>query len=137
VRVPAEAANGKAKITLSFANWKDGNVAPTTVEVPIVDAKTDKREWWNGRRRRTAQWAPKSGDVATIDRGHAWIRFSAEGRGSANQSLQMERGKLGCEVGKNPNHGLQRTLGALRHPRVNGTLAPNAAELLRSRTEAG
>jgi hypothetical protein len=42
VRVPAEAANGKAKITLSFADWKEGNVAPTTLEVPIVDAKAEK-----------------------------------------------------------------------------------------------
>jgi hypothetical protein len=44
VRVPAEAANGKARITLSFPDWKEGNVAPTTVEVPIVDARTDKRK---------------------------------------------------------------------------------------------
>jgi len=45
VRVPVEAANAKAKITLSFADWKEGNVAPTTLEVPIVDAKanTDKK----------------------------------------------------------------------------------------------
>jgi hypothetical protein len=40
--VPAEAANGKAKITLSFANWKEGNVASTTLEVPIVDTKAQK-----------------------------------------------------------------------------------------------
>jgi hypothetical protein len=45
VRVPAEAANGKAKITLSFADWKEGNVASATLEVPIVDAipKTGKK----------------------------------------------------------------------------------------------
>jgi hypothetical protein len=43
VRVPAEAANGKATITLSFADWKEGNVAPTTVEVPIKDATSGKR----------------------------------------------------------------------------------------------
>jgi hypothetical protein len=42
VRVPAEAANGKAKITLSFADWTAGNVAPTTLEAPIVDANAEK-----------------------------------------------------------------------------------------------
>jgi hypothetical protein len=42
--VPTEAANGKAKITLSFADWTQGNVAPTTVEVPIVDAQTEKKK---------------------------------------------------------------------------------------------
>jgi hypothetical protein len=39
VRVPSEAGNGKAKITLTFPDWKESKVAPATFEVPIVDAK--------------------------------------------------------------------------------------------------
>jgi hypothetical protein len=35
VRVPAEAGNGKAKITLSFADWKEGKLTPMQVEVPV------------------------------------------------------------------------------------------------------
>jgi hypothetical protein len=38
VRVPEEAGLGTAKVVLSFAAWKEGNVAPGTVEVPIVAA---------------------------------------------------------------------------------------------------
>jgi hypothetical protein len=38
VRVPAEAAKGKAKVTVSFATWKAGEVAPATFEVPIEEA---------------------------------------------------------------------------------------------------
>jgi hypothetical protein len=37
VRVPDEAGKGKAKVTLSFANWKEGYVTPATFEVPIVE----------------------------------------------------------------------------------------------------
>jgi len=35
VRVPDEAAGGKAQVTLSFLDWKKGNVAAATDEVPI------------------------------------------------------------------------------------------------------
>jgi len=42
VRVPDEAGNGKAKVTLSFADWKEGHVAPATFEVPIVPADAKK-----------------------------------------------------------------------------------------------
>jgi hypothetical protein len=28
---------GKAKVTLSFADWAEGQVAPATFEVPIAD----------------------------------------------------------------------------------------------------
>ena len=38
MRVPSEAGNGKAKITLSFPDWRESKVAPATFEVPIVDA---------------------------------------------------------------------------------------------------
>jgi hypothetical protein len=37
VQVPKEAGQGKAKITLSYPAWTDGQVVPATVEVPIVD----------------------------------------------------------------------------------------------------
>jgi hypothetical protein len=42
VRVPDEAGSGKAKVTLSFADWKEGKVAPATFEVPIVEAGAKK-----------------------------------------------------------------------------------------------
>jgi len=39
VRVPANAATGKAKVTLSFPAWKekDRPVAPATLEIPVID----------------------------------------------------------------------------------------------------
>ena len=37
VTVPAEAGTGKAKVRLSFADWKDGRVAPTTGEVAVTN----------------------------------------------------------------------------------------------------
>lgn len=37
MRVPDEAGAGKAKVTLSFADWKGGKVSPATFEVAIVD----------------------------------------------------------------------------------------------------
>lgn len=41
VRVPDGAANGMAKITLSFPDWRDRQVVPATIEVPIVDKPRD------------------------------------------------------------------------------------------------
>jgi hypothetical protein len=38
VRVPAEAGKGNAKVVVSFESWKEGQVAPATFEVPVVDA---------------------------------------------------------------------------------------------------
>jgi hypothetical protein len=35
VRVPSEAGKGKAKISLSFSDWKKGKVTPVTLEVPV------------------------------------------------------------------------------------------------------
>jgi hypothetical protein len=35
VRVPSEAGKGKAKVTLSFPDWKEGKVTPATIEVPV------------------------------------------------------------------------------------------------------
>ncbi|MCI0357844.1 MAG: hypothetical protein L0211_05070 [Planctomycetaceae bacterium] len=43
MRVP-ENAKGKAKITLSFLEWKEGNVAPATFEVPIEDPPQPKKK---------------------------------------------------------------------------------------------
>jgi hypothetical protein len=42
--VPPDAGNGKAKITLSFPDWKEGKVAPTTLQVPIVDGKDGEKK---------------------------------------------------------------------------------------------
>jgi hypothetical protein len=39
VRVPEEAGTGKARVTLSFPDWKEGQVAPATFELPIADAQ--------------------------------------------------------------------------------------------------
>jgi hypothetical protein len=36
VRVPEEAGLGIAKLTYSFASWKEGRVTSTTIEVPVV-----------------------------------------------------------------------------------------------------
>jgi hypothetical protein len=35
VRVPEEAGEGKAKVTLSFPDWEGAKVAPATIDVPI------------------------------------------------------------------------------------------------------
>jgi hypothetical protein len=35
VRVPAEAANGTAKVRLSFDDWKEGKVTPAEFEVTV------------------------------------------------------------------------------------------------------
>jgi hypothetical protein len=37
VRVPKEAGKGKAKVKLSFDAWKEGYVAPATLEIPVVE----------------------------------------------------------------------------------------------------
>jgi hypothetical protein len=39
VRAPGEAGKGKAKVTLSFPDWKDGRAAPATYEVAVEDAE--------------------------------------------------------------------------------------------------
>ena len=35
--MPADAALGKARVTLSFSGWKEGAVAPVTREVQVSD----------------------------------------------------------------------------------------------------
>jgi hypothetical protein len=37
VRVPEAAAQGKAKVTVTFADWPEGNVTPATTEINIID----------------------------------------------------------------------------------------------------
>jgi hypothetical protein len=37
VRVPIQAGKGKAKVTLSFPDWKKAQVAPATIELPIAE----------------------------------------------------------------------------------------------------
>jgi len=39
VRVPEEAGNGKAKVTLSFPDWKEGKVIPASFELPILESE--------------------------------------------------------------------------------------------------
>jgi hypothetical protein len=49
VRVPGEAGEGKAKVTLSFAAWKEGKVAPATAEVPVVAPPAEGADGKPGR----------------------------------------------------------------------------------------
>jgi hypothetical protein len=37
-----EAGKGSAKVTLSFDAWKEGQVAPATFEVPVVESEGKK-----------------------------------------------------------------------------------------------
>jgi len=39
VRVPAEAGVGKAKVTVSFEDWKGGKVQPVTFEIEVTEKK--------------------------------------------------------------------------------------------------
>jgi hypothetical protein len=43
VRVPEEAATGKAKVTVSFPSWIEGKVTPATFEVTVEDAAKEKK----------------------------------------------------------------------------------------------
>jgi hypothetical protein len=42
VRVPDAAKAGKAKVTLSFADWKEAKVAPATLDITVVDVTPDE-----------------------------------------------------------------------------------------------
>jgi hypothetical protein len=44
VRVPDEAGRGRAKVTYSFAGWKECKVAPTTIEIPVIDPPPDDKK---------------------------------------------------------------------------------------------
>jgi hypothetical protein len=43
VRVPDEAGLGKAKVTYSFDAWKEGKVAPSAIELPVVTPEPPKK----------------------------------------------------------------------------------------------
>jgi hypothetical protein len=43
VRVPEEAGLGTAKLTVSFEAWKGAGVTSTTVEIPVVQPKLEKK----------------------------------------------------------------------------------------------
>ena len=43
MRVPDDAGLGKAKGTFSFDAWKEGKVAPSTIELPVVEPKPAKK----------------------------------------------------------------------------------------------
>jgi hypothetical protein len=42
VRVPDEVGTGVAKMTMSFDAWKEGRVAPATVDIRVIDMKSEK-----------------------------------------------------------------------------------------------
>lgn len=44
MRVPEKASLGKAKVTFSFDAWLQGQVAATTVELPVVDPQSNAEE---------------------------------------------------------------------------------------------
>ena len=43
MRVPDEAGLGTAKVTFSFDAWKEGKVASSTVEIPVVKPDPNKK----------------------------------------------------------------------------------------------
>jgi len=44
VRVPDEASNGKAKVSISFPDWKDVRVLPAVFEIPVLNTEpADKK----------------------------------------------------------------------------------------------
>ena len=62
VRVPEGVnRNGNAKITLTFPDWKEGNVAPATVEVPCLK-----------------DGGKTSGQINLVPLSHADVTLSAE-----------------------------------------------------------
>jgi hypothetical protein len=44
VRVPEGAGLAKAKVTFSFDAWKEGRVAPSTVEIPVRKPEPKKTD---------------------------------------------------------------------------------------------
>jgi hypothetical protein len=43
VRAPGEAGLGTAKVTFSFDSWKEGAVAPSTIELPVRKAEPTQK----------------------------------------------------------------------------------------------
>ena len=44
MQVPEAAGKGKAKVTFSFPDWKEGNVSLSTFEVPVVELTEGREE---------------------------------------------------------------------------------------------
>jgi hypothetical protein len=44
VRVPLETGLGKAKVTVSFPDWKAGKVSPVTFELQIVESEKGSKD---------------------------------------------------------------------------------------------
>lgn len=68
MRVPSNVGNGKALVTLSFPDWKDGNVTPVTFAVPIVqpEPKSGRENRKTQPASKGEQPAPKVGSSATL-----------------------------------------------------------------------
>ena len=69
MRVPSEAGNGKATVTLSFPDWKDSTITPTTFAVPIVQSEPK----WGRENRKTqptakGQQPPPKGGMSDVPR---------------------------------------------------------------------
>jgi thiol-disulfide isomerase/thioredoxin len=80
VRVPAGAAGDKAKLTLSFPDWKVGNVAPATFDVPVEHGPAEGRP---------AQGLPVGNRAPNIE---------AEGLDGKRLKLSDSRGKVTAVV---------------------------------------
>ena len=52
MRVPFQAGSGQARLTLSYPDWPEGNVAPAIFETPILDRSWPSTlaayAWWLG-----------------------------------------------------------------------------------------
>jgi hypothetical protein len=44
VRVAEPVGEGKVKVSLSFAEWKDGKVAPARFEIPVFDPQAKAKK---------------------------------------------------------------------------------------------
>jgi WD40 repeat protein len=82
VRVPDEAGPGSAKVTLSFDAWKEGQVAPSTATVPVVEPRP--KEKVAQRDTRPQPKVKESPELRRTLRGHSnpvgAVSFSPDGR---------------------------------------------------------
>jgi hypothetical protein len=70
VRVPNDIGVGKAKVHLSFPDWKEFDVAPTTREVPVTEPGPEDKEtveWLQRQQQQLDDKAPGM-DLAKVDR---------------------------------------------------------------------
>lgn len=70
VRVPNDIAPGKAKVRLSFPDWKGFDVAPTVQEVPLADPGPQDKETvqWLQRQQQLLDEKAPGMDLAKVDR---------------------------------------------------------------------